>query len=118
MNLQINYEMMALATIALTLGMIGSFSITQGIKSWRKERLEKPLLDSSIKLMGRVFGFVCTVIGWVAVDVVLLGGDGGQYNKPLLLGLVAFMTTPWAWEKHMMLLKMIKPEWAARLSGQ
>jgi hypothetical protein len=116
--MDIDYTSISLAAMALAIGMIASFSITQGIKSWRKEHLAKPLYDSTIKLIGRALGFICTLIAWHVVTSFLIASPVNTNMKAVGLAMLAAMLTPWVWQNWISLLSMFKPEWAKRLSGQ
>jgi len=106
-----------LAPIALLVGIAAGNSFTQGIKTWRKEHRERPLCDSDIRLIGRFSAFTLTFISWITLALL---NSTEEHILPIAGGLASasFGLAPWCWEKGILLIRMVKPEWADRLSGQ
>ena len=106
-----------LALAAIGIGVLISFSITQGIKTWRKEHKNEPLLNSTVHLFGRLFALCGTFIAW-AVIATFEATQGSFWLIGGGLGLVSAGMAPWMWEHAMKLLKIVKPDWVKRLSAQ
>ena len=106
-----------LALAAVSIGILIGSTLTQGIKSWRKEHEQKALKDSEARLAGRLFAFLATFIAWAIIctfeqlngNAWLIGGG---------FGLISAGSAPWFWENAMNILKIVKPDWVKRLSAQ
>ena len=106
-----------LAVAAIGIGVVISFSFTQGVKTWRKEHEEKPLLNSTAQLFGRLFAFCGTYVAWLVI-ATFESTEGSLWLIGAGLGALSAGLAPWLWENTMKVLNVFKPEWVKRLSAQ
>ena len=107
---ELYYQIGGIAAVA----MLASFAITNTVKLWRKEHGKLEMPDSDIRLMAGVFTLIFTLAGWTIFGAY--NDNFQRYDIAALVGIVAGVLTPFAWQNWIKVLRMIKPEWAERLN--
>jgi len=103
-----------IAAGALAVGAVAGSSITQGIKSWRADHLEKPMLPSEVRLTGRITSGIASAVAWIGAGIVQTGNC--DWAPAIALFVLSFLTSNIVWDMVVEpVLKAVAPKIAEKL---